>query len=815
MYSVALAWVEDAYKKIDERDSNGKHYLGASWMVTRMAGSEVQVANILMLRQDWSTLESFLKQRLTLRLPPLRKDADRRDVEAVSIRQQTLNLIAQVAKTRSHVPKEEFDRLKAAEPALTELDLTLKLLIQSAHEAITPAEGNLAENSTVGATQVANGQKRQNIDRARALKAAQSSKSDLESHFSGLQCIKPAWLSARPNTPGQKDALPMDINILVGNFETLAAAEDAARLLEDNNLLDQAFVLLETLNALEQEMLGAASNRALEVRAALARLQLRRNRLPEAQALWSGWVEASQRALSEELWMVDQATRLKVLRNNRRNVDAFLATLVLSDAPDAARQVLGLSIARKGLLARIASETHALARTSTDPSTRDLVEQFETQRRYLAQMAYKTSTNSPEWQRERQKVDSLAAALSSNVRSRRSPAALADLAELRLALAADEALVDFSVFRAPATAAVPEPPQQMVAVVLRREGEPKLLHWPDLNALTRAVENSVNSVGTSPQEAANYAASMREIARLLWSPIARQLQGIKRVSLVADGILSLIPFHALPTPQGGYLTGDLELYQLTSVRDLALEPRKDRAGKSLIIGAPDFGANGQSATRGSRTAAVRLQDVYFSPLPGALEESRMVESIVKKAMPTDLLTGPLATKSALYKIAGPAVLHLATHGFFLEQVTQAETTEDPMQALAHAGIALANANLVARKAAGSEEGILTALEAATLDLRGTRLVVLSACETGLGQIEIGEGVHGMVRALNEAGALSVMATLWPIDDIGTREFMLAFYRRFAAGSSPHDALRATQQEFIASREWSNPYFWAPFVLSGR
>lgn len=127
------------------------------------------------------------------------------------------------------------------------------------------------------------------------------------------------------------------------------------------------------------------------------------------------------------------------------------------------------------------------------------------------------------------------------------------------------------------------------------------------------------------------------------------------------------------------------------------------------------------------------------------------------------------------------------------------------------GLALAGAN---RLESGTDDGILTALEIAGLDLRGTKLVVLSACETGLGEISVGEGVYGLRRSLVIAGAESQLASLWKVDDTATQELMEAYYRRLGAGEGRANALRHTQLEMLHSTRWKHPYYWASFIPIG-
>ena len=137
--------------------------------------------------------------------------------------------------------------------------------------------------------------------------------------------------------------------------------------------------------------------------------------------------------------------------------------------------------------------------------------------------------------------------------------------------------------------------------------------------------------------------------------------------------------------------------------------------------------------------------------------------------------------------------------------------------LLRAGLAFAgiNANAsVLGEIDTDNDGVLTALEVLSLDLSGTRLAILSACETGLGEIHEGEGVYGLRRAFQEAGVQSVVSSLWEVSDAGTQTLMSAVYKRLLAGETPHKALRDSQIEMLRKSEWSAPYIWSAFFMVG-
>jgi CHAT domain-containing protein len=288
-------------------------------------------------------------------------------------------------------------------------------------------------------------------------------------------------------------------------------------------------------------------------------------------------------------------------------------------------------------------------------------------------------------------------------------------------------------------------------------------------------------------------------------------------------------------------------------------PAFDLSGPSTAQSAPAAAAVG--ASRGQRD--VDFSQIEWPPLKGTAQEAAALKSILKDAQ---VLTEGAATETMLKQVAGPRILHVSTHGFFLPDQPEENKNDDAAAAaqrgmrvsasnapapaapsrarnlLLRSGLALAGANQL--QGGGGEDGVLTALEAAGLDLWGTQLVVLSACETGIGSVKSGDGVYGLRRALVLAGSESQVMSLWKVDDAATRDLMVAYYRRLQAGEGRTEALRQVQLEMIGSarqgetREGetgpgrglkieagkrpgaaaaanrSHPYFWASFIQSG-
>jgi CHAT domain-containing protein len=195
--------------------------------------------------------------------------------------------------------------------------------------------------------------------------------------------------------------------------------------------------------------------------------------------------------------------------------------------------------------------------------------------------------------------------------------------------------------------------------------------------------------------------------------------------------------------------------------------------------------------------------MYFAPLAATAEEAQAIKALFPESA---LFTGERATKAELQKVEAPRMLHIASHGFFLT-----DARVQGVNPLVRSGLAFAGANL---SPATRESGILTALEASSLNLWGTRLVTLSACDTGVGEVRNGEGVYGLRRAFVLAGAESLVMSLWPVNDAIARETMVAYYRGLRAGLGRGDALRQSKLTMLRRSVRQHPYYWAGFIQSG-
>ncbi|MBX2899565.1 MAG: CHAT domain-containing protein [Cyclobacteriaceae bacterium] len=295
-----------------------------------------------------------------------------------------------------------------------------------------------------------------------------------------------------------------------------------------------------------------------------------------------------------------------------------------------------------------------------------------------------------------------------------------------------------------------------------------------------------------------------------WKPVFDTLKKytpkLKKIYLSPDGIFNEVNFNTLQNPvTKKYVVDEVSLHLLTNTRevvDFKPKSRKEKTKRTaVLLGRPDYGA-GTDLTEGTMRSG-------FTDLAATEKEVTGIAKIfATKKWPTQVLTARHASEESVKQLVNPHVLHLATHGFFLPPSGN-NNMHHQLEATLQSGIVLAHA---ANPPPGQDDGILTAYEAMQLNLDSTELVVLSACETGLGSIEAGEGVYGLQRTLKVAGARTILMSLWKVDDVATQELMILFYSRWLSGSSIRQAFRYAQQEL--KRKYPEPYYWGAFVMTG-
>ncbi|WP_159787011.1 CHAT domain-containing protein [Sodalinema gerasimenkoae] len=381
------------------------------------------------------------------------------------------------------------------------------------------------------------------------------------------------------------------------------------------------------------------------------------------------------------------------------------------------------------------------------------------------------------------------------------------------------------------------------AYILHASGDPQWVDLGDAETIDNAAFAFLNATQV-PNSEQRVQTTGRQLDELLMAPIRPLLGDATHLLLSPDGQLNLIPFAALVDEENRYLVESYQLTHLTTGRDLLRlqNPRPSRQPPVLFAN-PNYDDADTSAvmqvaqaTRGESQRSMEIEDLQFGKLPGTQREVEAIAPLLDNPI---VLTEAEATENALKQVQAPSILHLATHGFFLQDVefvppqpmtdfTRGEielvtaggfgsfvappsdrptSSENP---LLRSGLAFAGFNT--RDSEG-EDGVLTALEVVGLDLRGTRLVVMSACETGVGDVANGEGVYGLRRAFVMAGAESQLMSLWKVADEETADLMGDYYQRLLAGEGRSEALREVQLDWLS--RGAHPYYWASFLFSGQ
>jgi CHAT domain-containing protein/Tfp pilus assembly protein PilF len=405
------------------------------------------------------------------------------------------------------------------------------------------------------------------------------------------------------------------------------------------------------------------------------------------------------------------------------------------------------------------------------------------------------------------------------------------------------------------------------------EGEPSIIPLGAARTIDPLVSAWRKAARTKPPAARpaarraelRYREAGEALRRAIWDPVSGKLGTTRRVFVVPAGAIHLVNLATLPVRNDRYLVeSGPALHILSAERDLVRAADRKSPGKSLLaIGAPDFDIapgppavagttpevasliawtgelSAEEAYRGAPASCESFREQRFAPLPASRDEVEEIAGLwgahlggKRKHGSAITLTGPSAHEATFKRLApGQRVIHLATHGFFLGGGCRSAL--DPPAArgtgpasgiaigdnpLLLSGLALAGINRRDDAGGDLEDGVLTAEEIASLDLRGVEWVVLSACETGLGEVRPREGVLGLRRAFRVAGAGSLIMSLWSVQDEAAREWMRNLYGSRSDGQSTIDAVRRASVEMINTRRRrgrsTHPFYWGAFMAAG-
>jgi MYXO-CTERM domain-containing protein len=620
----------------------------------------------------------------------------------------------------------------------------------------------------------------------------------------------------RSETPNHPSAF--ETRSLLGQVRWLRGRGDAEALLRDALREGEAALgpdhprLVATLNRLAAVL--AASDRESEALLFRQRsIQIRSRELALRLAI------GSERQKLEAFQLVDAELRTVISQLVRR---------FKTDA--ASRVALDLVLRRKGRVLDAMSQQLQAVRARLDDGHRELLDQLDATRAYLSALTIKGPAG------DRARYDAKRAELAARLDDLEAKLGAAGSAlvrdrddgldEVQRALPEGTALVELVRYRdtdvQATTSAAEVGAARYIAFVLHQSGPPAWVDLGDATVIEDAVAAMRRSLGDPSSQ--DVPRTTRALDQLVMHRVRPLLRDVRSVFVAPDGSLNLVPFGVLRDERGRYLVEDFQFTYLNTGRDLVrLERRVPPRQPALLVGAPEFGR----AVAGGATRAADFR-VQFTPLPGTATELTDLARLMPAARS---LRGRDATEERVKAIAGPAILHVASHGFFLAdeeirpgsrglvRVSSAGAPSIVENPLLRSGLALAGANGGpawgdADSSVVQEDGILTALEVSGLDLRGTQLVVLSACDTGVGDVRNGNGVFGLRRALVTAGAETQVMSLWKVDDGATHELMISYYRALVGGRGRSEALRDAQRAIARQPGRAHPYFWGSFIVSG-
>jgi CHAT domain-containing protein/Tfp pilus assembly protein PilF len=632
-----------------------------------------------------------------------------------------------------------------------------------------------------------------------------------------------------------------------------------AHIYSAQGLYDQAEPLYQRVVALREASYNNHHPKVAQALNSLARLRLAQRRLAQALPLLTrAFTISEQRLRLETLGFSESrlADFLQVLRSDEERLYSLLRAY--PDNASVRRLVLSAVLLRKGRSLEETSNTSRTILRSLGPEDRHTFERLRSLRTHFAQLSLQGpgSVSSADYQQHLKNLAGQGDVLEADLAKRSAPLRALNalpspndiIDRIASSLPEDGALIEFIAYKDRPLVPRPGIPPSKIPTELRYLA---LVLFPDthIRAIDLGPSALIDQAASTLRNAlahrdAAFHAPAQDLYALVFKPLLPLLGDTRRLFLSPDGQLALIPFSALHDGKA-FLIDSFDFSYLTSGKDLLPRPGDiPSSGSVVVVADPDFSSPSalpsssptQPSVLSQRSTALErffstlradMAEQAWAPLPGTRQEAEAIQRLIPQAQ---LLLGSEASKQQLLQLASPGVLHIATHGFFLEDPaatagsrgvghlgsgdTPAQPPPDP---LLRSGLVLSGVHAPAPAAPESTKSradsiLVTALELAGLDLWGTQLVVLSACDTGRGDVKLGQGVYGLRRALVTAGAETVVMSLWKVNDDSTRLLMEDYYHNLLAGMGRAAALRKAMLSLRQSLP--HPYFWAPFIALG-
>jgi CHAT domain-containing protein len=608
---------------------------------------------------------------------------------------------------------------------------------------------------------------------------------------------------------------------------------------------DQAERLYKRGLAILEARFGKDHISAATIAGNLAIVYARMNRLDLASANLDRGRHSFQKHIARILPTLRASDQLDFLRNTDNHSLAVALSLALRDAANLADLSAGWLLNAKGMALRSRSQMLLAIRDSRDPQLAGNLRDLLAVRQQLAQRAILGARPGHE-DEDRTRLRELAEREQTLVdRLQRQGATVqplewVDLKDVQSALPPSGAFVDFALFPTFDILKGTDQPAHYAAWITLPRGPTRLIDLGEARAIDEAVaevrkalENAGQTLKTEGEIKAEKAVRepLAKLAKLVLEPLRMNLDKAERWILSPDGALWLVPWGGLPLDEKTYAVEKHSIQLVVGGRDLLpARPIPGQTSTPAIFADPDFDGAPEALPSETRGLSGELKLGRIPRLPGTATEADAVKEKIARvfgAAPA-VFTESKATCAAFLRLKRPRSLALATHGFFLpdQEIDPKEKErlqrdpgakplsriEDP---LLRCGLLLAGCN---KPGDAGRAGVLTGREVLSADLRGCELVILSACQTGLGDIHQGEGVAGLRQAFQLAGAESVLASLWQVPDDETTLQMVAFMDALAKGKDRVEALAQAQRQRILQRREkfgaAHPFNWAAFTLTG-
>ncbi|BBE50466.1 Photosystem I assembly protein Ycf3 [Ferriphaselus amnicola] len=630
--------------------------------------------------------------------------------------------------------------------------------------------------------------------------------------------------------------------------ETAVVINNLAMVYGDMGRHDEALPLLNRALRIREHTLGDGHRYTGNTLGNLAFSQAALGRYTDALASFSRGNAIADKVIERVFAVANEKDKLAYVQQQEWGYFGQLSLIHqhFTHDPQALRQGLDLVLARKGIVFDAQARQNEALAGSLDPAARALWDELARQRAIQSRLLQNRpgELSAEAYQRQLRELDDRIDGLERQLAGRSAlvaeqlkqrgitSAVLAGHLPAGAVLAEFIRIDDFDWQQGKWAGT-----QHYLAFLLHPDGHIDLADLGEASALESDLQYQLRQLDRIGLDTDLQLAATRKLYQMLWQPLRKSVDAADTVIFSPDGLLNLVPFAAMLGEDERFLIERRNVVYVTSGRELAKGDTGIKPDSLLYLAAnPAFDLDSRLVPSDSHSANVTRAagfDLQFGPLPGTQQEADYIPSVIRGKQ--RIVTGKQATEASVLAAGHPKIMHLATHGFFLSDQSRsgpgtrgAMALQDTAQAtartssghenpLVRSGLALAGANY-AGKAQDGLDGLLTALEVSGMDLHGTDLVTLSACETGRGEVKSGEGVFGLRRAFALAGTAHLMMSLWPVSDDVTAQQMQRFYQLYGKKTNPAAALRQAQQATIAElrskKGQAEPALWAPFIVQG-